>query len=251
MKQLILAIALLTITSGPIHASDKLYVYSAASMTNAIKAIIKSFESAQQKPVQIRVSFAASSTLARQIAAGAPAGVFISANKKWMNWLNSQGLLKKNTVTDVASNSLVLISASDTQTYRHPNQLKNLVDNNFIALGNYNHVPAGMYAKESLETLKLWDAWKNKLVLYPDVVKALNSVSMGQSEYGIVYQTDAASLKNIHMNYRFPAKSHRPIVYPAALISNNYSKTAEQFLFYLKSESAIKILKSFGFVTLK
>jgi molybdate transport system substrate-binding protein len=251
MKNLLLLAAIILFAVTQLHAAEKLYIYSAASMTGAVKNIIQAFETAHPHSDLIRVSFAASSTLARQIAAGAPANVFISANRRWVNWLDNQGLIKKETITLFASNELVLISAIDSRQYTDSSQLKPLLKDKFLALGNYNHTPVGMYTKQSFESLKLWNSWKPRLVLFPDVIKALNSVSMKQSDYGVVYRTDAALLENIHINYHFPADSHRPIIYPAALVSGNPNKNAEVFLSFLSSEPAVKILKDFGFVTLK
>lgn len=188
---------------------------------------------------RIRFNFASSGTLARQIGAGAPADLFISANTHWMDWLEDQNLIQSNSRFELAANSLVMVARKGS-----PANFDGQIDGR-IAVGDFKSVPAGMYAREALQTLGWLDRLKPKLIMTANVRTALLYTARGEVKAGIVYATDARASDAVEIVGFFPSESHSPIVYPAALCTNQ--KNAHRFLAFLKSEEARAIMKKHGF----
>lgn len=207
-------------------------VFAAASTTDALKELAATY------PGEVRFNFASSGTLARQIAAGAPADVFVSANVKWMDWLQEKKVVNKGSCFNLAANTLVLTAPTGSKL-KFDGKIKGLV-----AIGDMKSVPAGMYAKEALVHMGWIDDWKPNLVTSSNVRTALLYVQRGETAAGIVYATDAKAA-GLPIVGTFPAQSHSPIVYPAASVSNN--KDALGFLEFLKTDTAKTILKKYGF----
>lgn len=228
--------------------NKRVLVFAAASTTNAVDEIGQLFT--QKKLGKFIPSFASSSTLAKQIASGAPANVYISANPKWMSYLDDKNLVEQGTRCDILGNTIVLItpSASDLTLDIHPGfSLLNVLGNEKISMGDPDHVPAGIYGKQALITLGAWDEIASKVVRAKDVRTALVFVERGEVPLGLVYATDAAITDKVRVAGVFPEDSHPPITYQAAIVKGNGTQTALAFLEFLKSPDAGQIFEKFGF----
>ncbi|WP_434361750.1 molybdate ABC transporter substrate-binding protein [Parasalinivibrio latis] len=237
-------VAISALVSTPVFAKD-ITVFAAASMTNALNQIVDIYN--KDHADKAVVSYASSSTLARQISQGAPADIYISANERWMDYLQKQGLL--NDRRDLAANELVIVSSLDNVKKVVPDA-KGIEDINKagrIAVGDPQHVPAGIYARQTLESLGVWNKVQNNLARANNVRSALALVERGESPYGIVYETDAEAAKNVHIVAVFPSSLHTPITYPAAMIGKEPSKEVKAFYQFLNSAQAGKILQQHGF----
>ena len=225
----------------------EIMVSAAASLQNSMNEVQKEY--ALKKPeVKLIINFASSGTLQQQIEQGAPADLFVSAGKKQMDALETKNLLVKESRIDLLGNDLVLVTGKDNSKIT---SLEDLTKADKISIGTPESAPAGKYAKESLTSLKLWDAVQPKLVLAKDVTQVLNYVETGNVEAGLVYQSDAKSSTKVKVVTVVPESSHAPIVYPIAVISATKNKqVAEDFLKYLQSSDAMKIFETYGFKTL-
>ncbi|MDR3517983.1 MAG: molybdate ABC transporter substrate-binding protein [Azospirillaceae bacterium] len=229
------------------HAAD-VTVYAAASLKDALDTLGKDWQTKTGKTFV--ASYAASSTLARQIENKAPADVFISADLDWMNWLADRKLIKPESRFNLLGNALVLITQAGNATQIHiaPGfPLAQLVANSRLASGDPAHVPAGIYAQAALEKLGVWAAVEPRLARADSVRSALALVSRGEALFGIVYATDAMADKGVRVVDTFPADSHPPIIYPAALTATTTSADAASFLEWLKSADAQAVFARFGF----
>ena len=223
-------------------------IYAAASLTNAIGDLIDAYQ--HKTGAQVQSSFASSSTLARQIAAGAPADIYASANEKWMTWLVDKGLVEKNAPLDLLGNSLVLIAPAG-----HPLKVamkKGRVPDfkGHLCMGMPDSVPAGIYGKQALINLGWWPALKGRVVATQDVRSALAFVARGECPLGIVYETDTAIDKRVAIVGRFPDDSHTPIVYPFTLLPGA-SGTARGFFTFLRSPEGQAVFRHYGFTVFK
>lgn len=226
----------------------KITVFAAASTTNAVTDIAKLYE--QSHPVTVRLSFASSSTLAKQIENGAPADIFLSANPKWMDYLFEKGAIVASSRLDLMSNRIVLIAPKTSPignlSISIDMEFHRLLGEGRMAMGDPDHVPAGMYGKKALENLGLWDSVKDRLAPAKDVRAALVLVERGESPLGQVYATDAAISKKVKIVGIFPEDSHPPIVYPLAMIKETNS--ARAFMVFMKSEKSAEIFRKYGFI---
>jgi molybdate transport system substrate-binding protein len=227
-------------------------VFAAASTTNAVEDVIAAYEAESGR--KVTPSFASSSTLAKQIAEGAPAQVFISANPKWMSFLEDKGLVIEGSRSDLLGNGLVLIAPKSEAAPVAVDATLPLTDllgpDGRLSVGDPDHVPAGIYAKQALTALGLWEAVEPRLARASDVRAALALVERGEAPYGIVYATDAAISDGVAVVGTFPEDSHPPITYPAALIAGPAAGTGDEaaaFLAFLKSDTAAAIFKRYGF----
>jgi molybdate transport system substrate-binding protein len=216
-------------------------VFTAASTTDVMKELATAFE--QNGGEKVRFNFASSGALARQIDAGAPADLYVSANVKWMDFIEGKALLETGTRTDIARNTLVLVvPQSSSLTFEgFPQELKGR-----LAIGDPKSVPAGAYAQSALEALKQYDAVKEKLIKGKDVRTVLLYVARNEVDAGIVYSTDAKSSEKVKTLGSLPAESHPPIIYPAACLKGA-APSARKFLDFMKTEKAKAIFKKHGF----
>jgi molybdate transport system substrate-binding protein len=230
-------------------AVDKVTVYAAASLTNAINELDVIYE--QKNKVQIQTSYAGSSTLAKQIEAGAPADIFISADVQWMDYLQKKQLVSANDRVNLLGNRLVMIAPK-----ARPIKLK--IDKSFdftrVAQGKWctgdtKSVPVGKYAKQALNSIGWWDKVSTRLVETEDVRAALNFVARGECQVGIVYATDAVISKDVVVAGIFPENTHPPIIYPIGLVKKNTESM--KFYKFLQSSQAKKVFKKYGFSVLK
>ncbi|HSI44033.1 MAG TPA: molybdate ABC transporter substrate-binding protein [Methylotenera sp.] len=244
---LLLVISLIGI-SFMANAEEKITVFAAASLTNALSDISTQYE--KEKSVKIQNSFAASSTLAKQIENGAPVDIFISADSKWMNYLQDKKLINSSSRKDFLGNKLVLIAPKDRSfsvKFEPKFNIAKAFDGR-LCTGDIESVPAGMYAKEALTNLKWWDAIKTRIVGTQDVRGALAFVERGECAAGIVYETDAKISNKVEIVGTFPEQSHTPIVYPMAMTANMKNpQLGSDFSNYLLSKNATAIFKKYGF----
>jgi molybdate ABC transporter permease protein/molybdenum ABC transporter molybdate-binding protein len=220
-------------------------LFAAASTTGAITDIARAWE--KHTGLSVRVNTAASSTLARQIQAGAPADVYISANSKWMDVLADDGAIRKNTRRDILTNRLAVIApVSGTHATIDLSADAPPAVAGRWAIGDPTHVPAGMYTRESLGSLGWWDALKDRLAPAASVRAALRFVEQEQCPIGIVYSSDAATSSKVRRLALLPEDSHSPIRYPAALCKGAHPK-AEALLTFLSSPAVREIWQRYGF----
>ncbi len=228
-------------------ASEKITIYVAASTNNVISELKNIYEKESQ--IEISTSFASSSTLAKQISLGAPADIFLSANTKWMDFLEEKQKIRNDSRKNLAYNSLVLVSGK-LQNFKISFDKNFDFANSFegkIAIGDPTHVPAGIYAKESLEFLGWWENLKPKMIHAFDVRSALTFVERRETTFGIVYATDAKISKKVKIIAEFPQESHSEIAFPIAL-TKTANAQAKEFLDFLFSEKAKEIFKKYGFI---
>jgi molybdate transport system substrate-binding protein len=226
--------------------ADTLTVFAAASLKNALDDIAAKWKDSGAGTVG--ASYASSSTLAKQIEQGAPADVFISADTQWMDYVNKRSLVEKP--HDLLGNRLVLIAAKDnplTLEIKPGLNLVEVLDGGRLAVGDPSNVPAGIYAKEALTKLKIWDAVQPKLAPAADVRAALTLVSRGEAPLGIVYETDAKVDAKVRIVSVFPEDSHKPIVYPVAVVKSSKNPNAAKFVAFLDNPAAKEIFVKYGF----
>lgn len=233
-----------------VSAQAKLTVFAAASMTNVLEAAKTNYLKAHPEE-EIDFSFASSSVLARQISQGAPADLFVSANQKWMDFLAEKNAIVPETRTNLVQNALVMIAPKNGQIaqldVKNPQWQADL-NGSYLAVGDPAHVPAGKYAQEALTSLNQWAGVEDKLARANNVRAALALVEQGESPLGIVYATDAVASQKVKVVATFPADSHAPIEYPAAIVTGHNNPESEAFLAYLKSDEAKAIFQKFGFM---
>ena len=243
LKTAVLAATLSGLTATPAQAD--ITVYAAASLTGALTEIAKSFE--QEHNTAVKLSFAASSALAKQIEQGAPADVFISADTKWVDYLDNKGKIDHDSFKQLLGNTLVLVAPTG-QGFKVKMEkgydFAHAFEGN-LCTGTVESVPVGIYAKEALTKLDWWKAIQPRVVGAEDVKAALNLVERGECETGIVYETDAQQSKKVEVIARFPDDTHAPIVYPAVLVTQ--AGDAQDFLKYLQEKPASAVFVKYGF----
>lgn len=250
LRQVCSIAALFLMTAPPAASADDIVVSAAASLTDALKEIGRMYQSKSKN--RVTFVFASSSTLARQIEAGAPADVFFSADVQTMNALERKGRLEPGTRKQLLSNQLVIIVPADKPTV--VNSPEDLLDPRVrrIALAEPSSVPAGVYSKTYLESLGLWDKIKPKVVPVLDVRATLASVESGNVEAGFVYKTDAASSKTVKTVFEVPIGKGPKIIYPVAILKESKSKAAaKEFLNVMVSPSGLDVFIRYGFVVLQ
>lgn len=248
------AVAVLLLAAASLstaHADPgRTLVFAAASLTDVLTAIGKSYEA--ETGGKVVFSFAASSVLARQIEAAPAADLFISADEEWMNYLTKRGLIRSDSRVDLLGNELVLAApAASTLTLAitHGFPLLEALNGGRLAIGDPQSVPAGKYARSALTSLGVWDALADHLAQAENVRVALAYVARGETPLGVVYKTDALAQKKVRIVGVFPRDSHPPIVYPAAL-TKTAGPDAATFLAFLGGAEARAIFVRAGFNSL-
>jgi molybdate transport system substrate-binding protein len=246
MRFLLLACMLLV----PLLArAEEMTVFAAASLTDAMKDVSAQWAQAGHQP--LRMSFGASSTIARQIEQGAPANLFASADQKWMDYLAEKQLIVADTRKDLLGNDLVLVVPADKPQHVTIGPgfdlLSLLGSNGRIATGDPAHVPVGIYAEQALRKLGQWDAIAPRLARTDDVRAALLLVERGEAPAGIVYATDAAVSTGVMVAGTFPAGSHDPVSYPFAVVRSGDTSEARALMTFLQGPQARAIFVQRGF----
>jgi molybdate transport system substrate-binding protein len=246
MRWLLLILALL----APLTAhAEPLTVMAAASLTDSMKDIAALWEKAGHQP--LRMSFGASSTLARQIEQGAPANLFASADELWMDYLAKRDLIAADTRKSLLGNDVVLIVPATKP--RHVtiavgfDLMGMLGADGRLAVGDPAHVPVGIYAEQALKKLGLWDAIQPRLARTEDVRAALRFVELGEAPVGIVYATDAAVSKGVSIAGVFLENTHDPVTYPFAVVKSGDNPDARALMTYLAGSAAREVFVKRGF----
>ena len=240
----------LSVAALPAHA-DRVTVFAAASLANALAEIETQFEAATGH--DLVVSLAGSSALARQIGQGAPADIFISANPGWMDRLEAEGLLEPGTRFDLLGNSMVLVAAGTDAApveLGPGTDLAGLLGDGRLAMALVDSVPAGIYGKAALQSLGLWDDVAGRVAQADNVRAALAFVAAGAAPYGIVYATDAVAEDDVTVVGTFPPDSHPPVVYPVADLASRDTAAEAAFLEHLSGDAAQAAFARQGFAVL-
>jgi molybdate transport system substrate-binding protein len=236
-------------THSPALAQDKsLTVFAAASMKNALDDIDAAFNA--RTGIRIVASYAASSTLAKQIEQGAPVDIFLSADTDWMDYAIGKKTINEPTRVNLLGNSIVLIAPKDSKiesvSIGPGFDLAKLAGDGKIATGDVKAVPVGKYAKAALQKLGAWQAAEPKFAMAESVRAALTLVARGEAVLGIVYSTDAKVEPGVKIVGTFPADSHPAIIYPVAATATAKPEAAD-YLAFLRSSVAKTTLEKYGF----
>lgn len=247
---LTIAFLISTLFGAAAARADELLVFAAASQRDALDAVIEAYKESSEDTV--KASYQSSSTLARQIERGAPADLYISANPKWMDYLQEYKLIDTSTRTSMFGNGLVLVTARDSAAgkveIKQGFDLAGLIGDGRLAVGDPDHVPAGIYARQAMQSLGMWKSVEGKLARAGNVRAALALVARGETLYGIAYTSDAVADKTIKIAGTFPESSHPKIVYPVAVTANAKNRErAMALLDFLRTPKAAKIYRQFGF----
>jgi molybdate transport system substrate-binding protein len=230
--------------------NSSITVFAAASLTNVLQELGDGFT--KDSSIPVRFSFAASSALARQIENGSRADIFFSADLEWMDYLQTRKLIQPATRHDVSGNQLVLIAPANSKINLkiEPHfALAATLGKGRLATGDPDSVPVGRYAHEALANLGVWDEVSARLVRADSVRSALVFVDRGEAALGIVYATDALIDKNVRVVDAFPAGSHMPIIYPAALTIGAKSD-AGKFMAFIRGPAGNVVFQHYGFTPL-
>ena len=231
--------------------ADEVVVFAAASLKTALDVVAADFTA--QTGHRVTISYGGSNALARQIIQGAPADVFVSAAVNWMDEVQAAGLLAPDTRTDLLGNTLVLVAhgAGAAPVAITPGfDLAGLLGDGRLSMGMVDAVPAGQYGKAALQSLGVWPAVEPLVAQSENVRAALALVSAGEAPLGIVYATDVADTDPVTVVGTFPADSHPPIVYPAAVLTNAADAADLAFFNALSSDAADAVFASMGFAVL-
>lgn len=237
----------LTLVAAPASAQD-VTVFAAASLTTVLEQVGKLYRENRGTPVKF--SFAASSTLAKQIESGAGADIFISADEQWMDYLAQRRLIDAATRATRLGNALVLITPPDQKRsvdIRPGFDLAGMIGSGRLATGDPAHVPVGRYAEEALTRLGVWQAVAPKLARTDNVRAALLLVERGEAPFGIVYATDAAASGKVNVAGVFPADTHAPVSYPAAILATRDRPEVRRFFDFMLGSDAQQIYRVAGF----
>ena len=248
MKAARAALALALALCAPARAGDTT-IFAAASLTDALGAVIEAYEA--QSGARVVAAYAASSVLARQIDAGAPAALFFSANAAWAEWLAARGRAAPEARWDILGNRLVLAAPPGAAV---PPPLAEALApggplaDGWLALADPDHAPAGQYAREALETLGIWPFAAARAVRTGDVRAAVALLRRGEAALAVVYRTDLAACPECREIALLPEASHAPIVYPVVAVAENRTAAADAFLAFLLGAEAAGLFRTHGFL---
>jgi molybdate transport system substrate-binding protein len=252
-KRLIVLASLLFVLAQPAMAQQTaITVFAAASLKNAFDDVDAAFT--KTGGAKITASYEASSALAKQIEAGAPADVFISADLRWMDYVAEHKLIKPDTRVNLLGNKLVLIAPKDSKldhvAIARGFDIAKLAGNGRIAVADVKAVPAGLYAKAALTKLGAWTAAEPKLAQAENVRATLAFVARGETPLGIVYETDARIEPKVKIVGVFPDGSYPPVTYPVAATASTTKTDVSKYLAFLRSRQAKDIFEKYGFSVL-
>lgn len=251
MPRRLALVSALALTLATPAVADEVVVFAAASMKTALDAVAADFQASTGHTVT--VSYGGSNALARQIIAGAPADIFVSAAVNWMDEVEKAGLVADGTRTNLFGNTLVLIAHGKdaAKVDIGPGfDLAGLLGDGRLSMAMVDAVPAGQYGKAALTALGQWPAVEPKVAQSENVRAAMGLVSIGEAPYGIVYTTDAAADDTVSIVATFPADSHPPIIYPGALLTGAADAADRAFFDALSSDAAGATFAAQGFAIL-
>lgn len=244
-RSLLVGVGTLAVTRPAWAAPSAPLVLAAASLQESMNAAADAWAGkGHARPV---LSFAGSSALARQIASGAPADLFLSADEPWMDYVEQRGLLVPGSRVPFLGNRLVVVQSASAPRISADIPLSRVLASGRIAMADVEAVPAGKYGKAALERLGLWSKVQGRVVRAENVRAALALVERGAAGWGIVYATDARASRRVRAFRMFPASSHPPIRYPLARLKTSRSPDAEPLRRFLVSREGKAIFARFGF----
>ena len=226
-------------------------IFAAASLKTALDEISAAWTRDTGK--RARISYAGSNTLAKQIEAGAPADLFLSADLDWMDYVAERSLIRPETRLNLLANRLVLVAPKDSKAelaLAPGLDLKAALGDGRLAMANVDAVPAGKYGRSALDRLGAWAGVKDRVAQADNVRAALLLVARGEAPLGIVYRTDAAAEPNVRIVATFAEDLHPPIVYPAAVTRDSRNPDAQSLLAYLRGPAARQAFERQGFAVL-
>jgi molybdate transport system substrate-binding protein len=229
--------------------AEDILIFSASSLTLPLQQIINTYQN--KKPHRVRVSFAASSTLARQISRGAPADIYISANQRWMDFLTKEHPVIAKSKRKILSNTLVIIAPINSYLAAkniNNKSISNILGDSLVGIGDPDHVPLGIYSRQALTRLNLWHHIKNKLARLTNARAVLTLVERGETKAGIVYKSDAHFNKKIKVIFKIPSTAHDQINYWAALTRTITPNESNDFFNVLFNQNSKDIFKHHGFL---
>jgi molybdate transport system substrate-binding protein len=235
----------------PAASAAQIVIFAAASLKEALDEATRVYDA--QTGDTVKISYAASSALAKQIESGAPADMFISADLDWMDYLQQRDLIQPGTRNRLLGNRLVIVAAADNPLkldIKPGFDLAGALKGGRLAMADPDSVPAGKYGKAALEKLGVWNAVKGAVAPAESVRVALLFVSRREAPLGIVYATDAAADPRVKIAGTFPEDSHPPIVYPVALTADSKNPDAARLLAFLTSPAVRPIFEKHGFTVL-
>lgn len=232
-------------------SAQELTVFAAASLGDTLQSVFSAWK--EDTGNTAVASYAGSSALARQIQQGAPADLFISASRDWMDAVEASADIRPDSRRDLLGNRLVLIAhgSNAEQLALEPGvDLAGLLGDERLAMAMVDAVPAGIYGKAALTALGIWDSVEAQVAQSDNVRSTLNLVASGEAPYGIVYATDARAEPRVSVVATFDEASHEPIVYPVAILRDSRNPLADDFLAFLSSERARALFEADGFTVL-
>ncbi len=242
-----LLIALVSAVFRSVAHAETAVLYAAASLTSVLEELLP-----REHFPNVALSFASSSSLARQIEAGAPVDLYFSANRKWMDYLQEEELIEVDTRADLLGNNLVIVVPKG-EVFRAVPQKSFAFAAAFsgrLALGDPDHVPVGLYARQALVRLGWWRAFEDRLAPAPHARAALVFVARGECAAGIVYATDAAISDKVEIVATLPDSLHDPIRYSLAAVKGRATPKVRRLLAFLRSDEAAAVFHRHGFIAL-
>lgn len=227
-------------------------VLAASSLTNVLSELSSIYT--RKRGVAVSISFDSSDKLATQIVEGEAADIFISAHTKWMSDLKQRGLIDIFSLANLARNSLVLVASKHIALNTRPIMGEDIAkimsavgDRAIPVIADPAEVPLGVYTKESLESLKLWEKFNDRVIRTENARAALYLIAKGET-LGITYLSDATHNPEVDILAHFPETLHEPIIYQAAVVAGENMPRAREFLKFLESKEAKKVFMKYGFV---
>lgn len=250
IAKIVAAVALFLLVIGQNWAAEnKVTVFAAASLTNALNDIVTQYQ--KDHNTKIIAAYASSSTLARQIEQGAPADIFISADQQWMDYVQQKQLMVNASRHTLLGNNLVLIAPINSTLkpirISQKTDWRTLANGERIAVGDPDHVPVGIYAKQALVALGAWKTVDTMLARTNNVRSGMALVELNEAPLGIVYGSDVGVSKKVKVVGIFPENSYNSIEYPMAIVKNHQTNQVNDFFAYLKTPAAPAIFKHYGF----
>ncbi len=248
MARLPIAVCFALIVLAPAARAADVLVFAAASTTNALAEVNRAYQAAGG--VRVATSFASSGMLARQIDNGAPADLFVSANTEWIDYLARRGRLAAGLRRKLLRNRLAVVAplGSTARLEIGPGMaLMRVLGGGRLAISDPRHVPAGRYTKSALTALGVWNDVAARTAVGNSVREALMLVERGEAPLGVVYATDAAASAKVRVVATFPAQSHSPITYWAAVVAERARPAVTAYFRHLGSRAATQVFRRHGF----